>query len=500
VKVAIGQVNPLVGDLEGNVARCLEAARSAARQGAALLALPAMALAGAPPRDLLLDESYVAALGAAGDDFAARLPAGLAVAFGSAQPGPAGLVETIFLARDGLLSTVGARRSLRAADVYHEPRWLRPGPAYPPVELGGARVGFVFDGDLEPGSAADELIRQGAERLVCLAAEPWQPGAPEAALRRARRLGLPLAYANLWGANDELIYAGGSFALGAGGELAAALPLFAGETACADLDAPARAAWREPPPVEALYRALVLGIRDFMAKNRLGRAVVGVSGGVDSAVACALACAALGPGAVTAVSIPSRYTDPRSVESSRQLCAGLGCAFEQVELEPLHRAAEASLGPLLAEGAGGENVQARLRMLVLMAYVNRYGGILLNTTNKTELSVGYVTLYGDMAGMLCPLGDVTKPQVYELAAWIQSRGVAIPEFILTRPPSAELAPGQVDPFDYAAIAPRLEALVQSNRGSPELNRAEDKRRQMGVILRVSPKAFGSGRMMPITTR
>jgi NAD+ synthase (glutamine-hydrolysing) len=249
-----------------------------------------------------------------------------------------------------------------------------------------------------------------------------------------------------------------------------------------------------------LYRALVLGVRDFAHKNGLNRAFVGLSGGIDSAVVAVIAAEALRPERVTAVAIPSRYTDPRSTACAQELATALGVQFEVVELEPLHAAAEAALGHLLKGGTSAENIQARLRAMILMGFVNRYGGMLLNTSNKTELALGYATLYGDMAGTLCPIADVTKPQVVALARWIDSTRGVIPRFTLERPPSAELKPGQVDPFDYAAIAPALEQLVQQNRSNAALRRSEHKRWQMGVVLKVSRKAFGSGRMIPITRR
>jgi NAD+ synthase (glutamine-hydrolysing) len=216
---------------------------------------------------------------------------------------------------------------------------------------------------------------------------------------------------------------------------------------------------------------------------------------------------------VTAVAIPSRYNDPRSTECARELCTKLGVAFEVVPLEPLFTAAEGLLGPLIRGPEGGvtvENLQARLRMVVLMSYVNRHGGMLLNTSNKTELSLGYGTLYADLAGALCVIGDLTKPQVYSVARWYDAGRGVIPPFVIERPPSAELRPDQVDPFDYPRISPVAEALVQDTALPPEATReeidrcrklmrsAEHKRWQSGIVLKVSEKAFGTGRMMPVT--
>jgi NAD+ synthase (glutamine-hydrolysing) len=261
---------------------------------------------------------------------------------------------------------------------------------------------------------------------------------------------------------------------------------------------------RPVPPHDPhiLFGALVLGVRDFARKNRVERAFLGLSGGIDSAVVACIAARALGPAHVTAVAIPSRYSDPRSTASARELAEALGTGFERVELEPLHAVAEATLGDLLASGTGPENIQPRLRAAILMAFVNRYGGMLLNTSNKTELALGYATIYGDTAGTLCPIADLTKPEVVALARWIVSEDGAwpgaIPRFTLERPPSAELAPGQVDPFDYDELAPALERLVHGNRSNAVMRRTEHKRWQMGVILRVSERSFGRGRLIPIT--
>jgi NAD+ synthetase len=227
---------------------------------------------------------------------------------------------------------------------------------------------------------------------------------------------------------------------------------------------------------------------------------VGLSGGVDSALVARLAVDALGPERVGAVAIPSRHTDPASTAAAREIASSLGIELVVAPLESLHAAAEQALGAVLDESAEGrladENLQARLRMVVLMAHVNRRKGFLLNTSNKTEISLGYGTLYGDLAGALAPIADLTKLEVVALARHLGG----VPSFVLERPPSAELAPGQVDPFDYAREAPRLEALVQSHRSDAALRRSEHKRGQFGVVLKVSETAFGSGRLVPVTRR
>ncbi len=510
MKVALAQINPTVGDLAGNVARCLAAIAAAGRDGADLVVLPEMAVPGYPPRDILFDPGFVAAVGEATADLAERAKYGPPVAVGTVQPsgrrqyGHPALYNVALLLSGGEVRRVAAKQLLPTYDVFYEARWFLPGPASPPVEVAGRRVGFLVCEDLwDEGYEVHppaELLAAGADLLVVLNAAPYRRGILARRLHHARRPRCPLVAVNACGANDELIFDGQSFALDGEGRFLARLPAFEEAVRVADLDAARPIEPEETDPEAELFAALVLGIRDFARKNGLARAFLGLSGGIDSAVVAALAAEALGPERVTAVAVPSRYTDPRSTSSARELAGALGIGFEVVELEPLHAAAEAALGDLLGEGTAAENVQARLRGLVLMAFVNRHGGFLLNASNKTELALGYATLYGDMAGGLGPIADLTKPQVVALARWIDAHHCRIPRFILERPPSAELKPGQVDPFDYPSVAPALEALVQANRSNAVLRRSEHKRWQMGVVLKVSEKAFGTGRLIPITRR
>jgi NAD+ synthase (glutamine-hydrolysing) len=317
---------------------------------------------------------------------------------------------------------------------------------------------------------------------------------------------LPIAFVNLVGANDELIFDGGSFWMD--GERVEEVGMFEEEIHLLNTKATkVTKEIRKEDDVDELFRALVLGVRDFARKNGIMRAVIGLSGGIDSSVVAVIAADALGAANVTGIAIPSRFTDQRSTESARELARALGIGFEVIELEKMHLATESALGPERSEGVGGENIQARLRMIVLMSIVNQRGGFLLNTSNKAELTLGYGTSYGDLAGTLSPLGDVTKPEVYALARWINSEfriqnsesGV-IPNFVLERMPSAELKPDQVDPFDYGVVSPELEKLVLANQSNAMMRASEHKRWQAGVILKVSEKSFGRGRMMPITRK
>jgi NAD+ synthetase len=477
--------------------------------GAELVVFPEMAVTGYPPRDILCDDGFVAAALRATDDLAARcasLPPALVGTIARAPlrpPRHPGLHDVAALLEGGRVRTRIAKRLLPAYDVFHEPRWFLPAGPQAPIEVAGRRVGVLICEDFWDAGwnvhPPDELRAAGAELLVCLSASPFRKGVLAERLAHARQAGVPAVYVNAVGGQDELVFDGRSFVTDAAGRLVVRLAGFAEDVAVVDLDAPGQPV-EDEDDLDVLHRALVLGIADFARKNGLGRAFLGLSGGIDSALAARLATDALGPERVTGVALPSRHSDPRSTDSARDLAGALGIGFEVLPLEPLHAAAERSLAALLDEEPAGrladENVQARLRMLVLMAFVNRRGGFLLNTSNKTELSLGYSTLYGDMSGALSPLGDVTKPEVYALARHLGG----FPEFVLERPPSAELRPGQVDPFDYPAIGPHMEELVLAHRSDAALRRSEHKRWQMGVVLKVSRTAFGSGRMLPITRR
>ncbi|MGE0494214.1 MAG: NAD(+) synthase [Vulcanimicrobiota bacterium] len=498
MRIAIAQINSRVGDLEGNRARILAAYAYAAERRAELVVFPEMIVTGYPPLDLVYDSALVTRVEAINHELAEATAGGPAMILGSlgradfARPNSPGLYNQAVVAEGGHILARRAKQILPCYDVFHEPRWFEPGPPTTPVEVAGKRLGILLCEDLwdesytiHPGA---ELTRAGAEILVCLSASPYRQGIEQRRLEMAARQKLPLIYVNAVGGQDELIFDGGSFCHQAG-----SLHQVDQFDECITIVTPGSCCLLPEPSWEArTWQALKLGVRDFLDKNRLYYAVLGLSGGIDSALVACLAADAVGPERVLAVALPSRHNDPRSTESAAELARRLGIKFEVRSLEPLHAAAEASLDGLL-EGTGAENVQARLRMVILMAYVNRFGGTLLNTSNKTELSLGYGTLYGDLAGTLSPLGDLTKPQVYQLA-----RRTVIPDFILERPPSAELRPEQVDPFDYARVAPRIEATIAERRVDPGLERHQLKRRQGPIVLKVSVTAFGGGRLMPVT--
>lgn len=516
MKVALAQVDVTVGDLPGNVQRIADAIREARGRGAELAVFPELVVCGYPPDDLLDAPGFMRGVHAAVVELAAVAPE-LPVVLGApleAPAGPAGRtrINAALLLHGHRVRAVRGKRLLPRDDVFMEPRYFRPADPGGPLEIGGRRVGLLVCEDLwdegYASSPARELLDAGADLLLCLNASPFRRGVLTERLRLARRPGVDLVYVNAVGAHDELVFDGASFAVGADGALRGLLPSCAEAVRVIDLDGPPTPDDLEDPESRA-QGALLLGLRGFLEKNRLPGAVVGVSGGVDSALVLALAAEALGPERVRALHLPTRFTSQTSVELSRELCANLGVELLELPLGDLHEVAETTLAAHLPRGLAGkaaENVQARLRGLVLMAYVNQVGGVLLNTSNKTELSLGYGTLYGDLAGGLSPIGDLTKPEVY--AHCRRFYADVIPAGILSRPPTAELRPGQVDPFDYPRVAPRVEALVQGRvpDGTPvelaewrrRLHAGEFKRRQAPPVLKLSQRAFGRGWRVPLT--
>ncbi len=523
--------------------RILDAAKSVADQKPDLVVFPELTVCGYPPRDILYDSSFVEAVQHATLDLARQAEGLPPLLVGSFAPAERKLYQhpslnnIAYMMQDGEMKVAQIKQLLPVYDVFYEPRWFLAGTkTLPPINIAGKKVGVMICEDMwdeeYPVHPGADLKAAGAEMLICISASPYRRGAGEGRLRHAKRQvetrpssalrsaqddEMPLVFVNLVGGNDELIFDGGSFAVG--GER---LRMFEEEVRVVEVgEERGKMKDREWNPStgsgqrvksgeEEVFRALVLGLRDFADKNHLRHAFIGLSGGIDSSVVAVIAAEALGCERVTGVAIPSRFTDVRSTESARELASRLGIGFEVVELERMHEAAEQAVGPKRSEGVAGENIQARLRMIVLMSFVNQRGGFLINTSNKTELTLGYSTLYGDMAGAISPLGDVTKAEVIRLGKWIneewkeesgkRKEGGVIPRFVMERKPSAELRAEQVDPFDYEKISPEAEELVRSNQSNAAMRTSEHKRWQMGLVLKVSEKSFGRGRLMPITRR
>lgn len=564
MKLALCQTNATVADLAGNAERVLDAARRAADAGADLAVFPELALTGYPPQDLLDRPAFLDAADDALMHVATHAPAGLGLLVGAPRRNPAaagkGLRNCAVLLDGGAVVAEVAKVLLPTYDVFDEHRHFEPGTVCTPVVWRGLRLGLHvcedlwnnhgvdgaandgIDGAVEdapPGEGAprrlyglnpiDALGAAGVDLFVNLSASPFAADKPAERHRRiaeaAAEWGAPFVYVNAVGANTELVFDGDSQVVAPDGTVLARAAAFEDDLLLWDTDAPARV---EPVParIASIHRALVVGIRDYVGKSGFERALVGLSGGIDSAVTCALAVAALGADRVTGITMPSKYSSGGSVSDSRALADALGIEFHEMPIAAAVEAFDAMLAPVLgAEPAGvtEENIQARARGLALMAVSNHGGHLLLTTGNKSEMAVGYATLYGDMSGGLAVLSDVFKTEVYELARHINAvmPGAPIPEDTITKPPSAELRPDQTDqdslpPYDLLdavleryverhldvdAIAAETtldRALVE--RIARMVDRNEYKRRQAAPGLRVSGKAFGLGRRLPIVMR
>ena len=564
IRVAAAQLNLVVGDLDGNAARILAAYEQAEQAGCDLVAFPELAVTGYPPEDLLLRPAFVEAAQETLEKVAARTGRAAAV-IGFPHAGRE-LTNAAAVAAGGNVLGVYHKHLLPNFAVFDEQRYFEPSTVDGPLfVVGGVRVAVTICEDA--WSPTGPIITQaaaGAELVVNINASPYYAGRlreRETMLAtRAADAGVPLLYANLVGGQDELVFDGASMLFDETGRLVARGRQFTEDLLIVDVDV--RAAFRrrlleprhvasaaaplteirvsdarigeavrparvEPqlPPVREVYEALVLGTRDYMTKNGFTDAVIGLSGGIDSALVAAIAADALGPERVLGVLMPSRYSSPGSVADAETLVANLGIRSMTVPIESAH----AAFLDLLAEpfagmepGVAEENIQARVRGTILMALSNKFGALVLTTGNKSELATGYSTLYGDMAGGFSVIKDVPKMLVYALARDRNDRAGRdlVPEAVLEKPPSAELRPDQKDSDslpEYRELDPILEGYVEGDLSAAELedagfdadrvrqvarlvDRSEYKRRQAPPGVRVSPKAFGKDRRLPITNR
>ncbi|HEX8910334.1 MAG TPA: NAD+ synthase [Anaeromyxobacteraceae bacterium] len=556
-RTALAQVNTTVGDFAGNAARIRAAADLARGAGATLVLFPELALSGYPPRDFLDMPEFLERAARTLRELAepAEWSRGLAIVVGfpeaAAGAPPPGVYNAAALIEGGRITAVGRKSLLPTYDVFDETRYFLPARETTAVDspATGARLGLSICEDIwndkrfwqTPRYERDpiaELAHAGAGLVVNISASPYGLGKP--ALRErmvgaaAARQDVPIAYVNQVGGNDALVFDGGSMLVGRDGRLLARAPLFEEAVLVAGADGASPEVLRFPgaallpagdtPDAEAdeVYRALVLGLRDYARKCGFKSAVIGLSGGIDSALTAALAADALGPQNVFGVAMPSRYSSRHSREDAAALAKSLGLRFSEIMIEPMHAAylaqLEGALGHPLCDLAA-QNVQARVRGQILMALSNEEGSLCLSTGNKSELAVGYCTLYGDMAGGLAVIGDVPKTLVYRVARAANARAgrALIPERTFTKPPSAELKPDQTDQDTlppYAELDDILAAYIEERlplaaivaRGhAPETVRrvlrmvigSEYKRRQAAPVLKVSAKAFGEGRRLPI---
>ncbi len=545
MKIALLQINPIVGDLSGNAQLIAEAARSARAAGAELAVTPELALAGYLPRDLLLNPGFIARCWDAVASLATTLASGPAVLVGLPEPNPSdegrALFNTAVLLKDGVVGQRFRKSLLPTYDVFDEDRYFEPFRGSEMLEFCNRRLGISICEDVWNDrdfwtrrryhfDPIQQLAAAGADAIVNLSASPFAVGKYRL---RDQMLGsmaakhhVPVLYVNQTGGNDDLVFDGRSSAFSATGQLIARGRAFASDVVVVDLDAqrPLGTSTDVPPEAE-IWDALVLGTRDYVRKCGFASVVLGLSGGVDSALTAAIAADAVGAANVLGVLMPSPFSSQGSIDDARALAAQLGIETQTLPIAPAMGAMEATLEPAfhgLARDVTEENIQARIRGNLLMALSNKRGALLLTTGNKSELSVGYCTLYGDMSGGLAVIADVPKTMVYRVAKWLNAtRGrPIIPENTLTKAPSAELRPNQTDQDSlppYDVLDAILERHVEQHQTADEIvaagfdgatvrrvlglvRRAEFKRKQAAPGLKVTDRAFGTGWRMPIAAR
>jgi len=564
MRIACAQLNTVVGDLDGNLALVREAIRDATARGAQLVLTPELALTGYPPEDLLLRPSFAAASREALEALAPEVTEGVAIV---------GFVDhdddcrnAAAVIADGRVQAVYHKRFLPNYGVFDEARYFRAGHGPIVLDVEGARVGIVICEDIwYPAPVAAELARARLDVIACISSSPFHQAKGDARERmlqtRASDSAAALAYCNQVGGQDELVFDGRSVVIDAGGEVIARAPVFDQDLLVADLELDLAAGRRlrepllrrleplvdsEPVVIDAtlptasgppsavapvagpereLWGALVQGVRDYVGKNGFPGVIIGLSGGIDSALTAAIAVDALGADRVRGVAMPSVFTESRSTEDAQTLATSLGIRMDVIEIAPVVDAFEGQLADVFdgrPRDVAEENLQARVRGTLLMAMSNKHGDMVLATGNKSEMSVGYSTIYGDMAGGFAPLRDVSKTWVYRLSSWwnLEAGRDVIPAATITRPPTAELRPDQRDSDslpEYEVLDPILEAYVEEDlppaalveRGFPAdvvarivgmVDRAEYKRRQGPPGVKTTPRAFGRDRRMPITNR
>ncbi len=546
MKIALAQINPTVGDFEGNGRTLLACAQRAAAAAADLVLFPELAICGYPPADLLEKPAFIRRAGEVLGELARQTePLRLAIVCGLPTPAPAESGKHVYnsaaLIKNGRVTFLQHKRLLPFYDVFDEQRYFASAPSQSLCEIAGERVALTICEDawndksfwetrrygLDP---VEELMQGGdASVLLNISASPFWRG--KRAVREgmlaalARRYRVPVVMVNQVGGNDSLLFDGSSLALDAEGKVTARalscaedLIFFDTETQTGDL----RPAVGDED--ELVFQALAMGVRDYVRKCGFSRVLLGLSGGIDSALVAAIAVEALGAANVTGIGMPSDYSSSGSVDDSRALAANLGIRFEMVPIAPMFAEYNRALGPLFAGTASDlteENLQSRIRGTLLMALSNKWNALVLTTGNKSEMATGYCTLYGDMVGALAVIGDVHKTEVYRLCRYLNRDRELIPEAILTKPPSAELRPGQLDSDslpDYAHLDPALAAYIERYETADEIaqhtdlepdevarvlklvERSEYKRQQAAPVLKVSAKAFGMGRRFPIAAK
>lgn len=530
LRILMAQINPVVGDILGNAHRILEAFDEARQQDAAVVVFPELTVTGYPPEDLLLRQDFLDQIDIALIQIR-NASHGLTAIVGFPQRCNGHLYNSAAVFQDGELVEVYQKQWLPNYGVFDEKRYFSEGKSSGLAHVAGIRIGITICEDIWHEGPAEHAVGAGADLIVSLNASPFHTGKlldrHQLVKTRIDAIKTPLLYVNLVGGQDELVFDGGSFAMDDKGKLLFQAPEFREHLGLIEIETKPRPALLPAtihPPLDEdarIYEALVLGIRDYAQKNGFKGAVLGLSGGIDSALTLALAADALGPEQVEAVLMPSRYTADMSNEDAYEQAEALGCKTHTIPIEPAFDSFLDLLAPVF-EGFPNdlteENIQARCRGILLMAISNKKGKILLTTGNKSEMSVGYATLYGDMAGGFAPLKDIPKLLVYRLARYRNTREPVIPERVLVRPPSAELRPDQRDEDSlppYPILDDILERYIERDQsiadiiaaGLPEhdvkrvtrmVDRNEYKRRQAPPGVKVTTRAFGRDRRYPMT--
>ena len=532
LRIALAQINPTVGDAPGNADRVIAQIAPARALGAGLLVLPELVLSGYPPEDLLFHRGFRRRIDQSLERLAAAAD-GIDILVGYPEYASGTIYNTAAWLRAGKVFARYRKQTLPNYQVFDEKRYFTAGNQPVVVEIGGVRIGLLICEDIWHVAPAAAVRSAGAGLCISLNASPYQLGKQperEAAIaKRARETRMPFIYVNLVGGQDELVFDGNSFAADETGRVVHRAPAFEESLSCVDATPAQGCAQIEPeslapllPAEESVYRAIVTAVRDYVGKHQFNGVVLGLSGGVDSALVLAIACDALGPGRVHAVMLPSRYTSSISEKDAAAMARGLGVRYSVISIEGMFQATLAALAPEFKgrePDSAEENIQARCRGIVLMGISNKTGRMLLTTGNKSEMAVGYATLYGDMAGGYAPIKDCSKTLVYRLARWRNAKSPVIPQRIIDRPPTAELRESQLDsdtlpPYDV--LDRILSAFVEDDRSVDEIvaqgfdratvvkvldmvKRNEYKRRQAPPGVRVSGRAFGRDWRYPITS-
>ena len=541
MKVALAQLNTTVGDLAGNEAKILAAYQRGIDAGVELVICPELSVCGYPPRDLLHKRSFIPGNWAVVQRLAAATgKVGLLIGYAGSndkRPGREATNSAALLQNGGILAT-RHKTLLPTYDVFDEDRYFEPATENLPVTFNGQKIGITICEDIwndedfwkdrrYPHNPAVDLANAGAKLLLNISASPWHLGKNttrrEMLANFAAKTGCPLLYCNLVGGNDELVFDGASMAFDGAGQLGVEGVFFGEDFLVVDTAKPGVTAPHLMEDEESIYRALVLGLRDYVHKCGFKSVVLGLSGGIDSALTAVIAVEALGPENVRGVSLPSQYSSQGSLDDAQILAQNLGIQHDVIPIQNAFESVKAELQPVFAgrkEDTAEENIQARLRGVILMAMSNKFGSLLLTTGNKSELAVGYCTLYGDMCGGLAVISDVPKTMVYRLSNWINREQEIIPPASITKPPSAELRPNQTDQDSlppYDVLDAILEAYVVQYKSPAEIVEAgfrdadvkrvvklidlnEYKRRQAAPGIKVTSKAFGVGRRIPIAQR